>query len=345
MLAAIQKIVPMKIQFTLVLFFLTTLLFSQNDSIQMVNLENKVSFLESKIEQTEANQLNYRIEKDLLKETYSNNYSRIQTIITIVLGLISILGFLGINSIINTKKEYENELKEFSGLKIKFESDYNNLKNYQESFDKQINEINSLNQEQDKKLKILDVKEKANINISNGNYLQALEYITIGLELEPKYNNLRHLKALTYFRMQQYEDAIKVNKSILDDEPKNSSSLYDLSELLLITERNDEFIELRENYKTELNVNYDNPRSVYLQALYLYNLDKTKKIIEITDEFVANLEENSRKIYMDWDFTDIRRTFKGSEEERAKKLNYLINILGGNWSKANYKKQLEKDNK
>ncbi|MCK0161669.1 tetratricopeptide repeat protein [Muricauda sp. F6463D] len=236
----------MKIQLTIILIFLTTFLFSQNDSIKIVKLENQVSLLENKIEQVTTNQLNYKIEKDLLKETYSNNYSRIQTIITLILGLISVLGFLGINSIVKTKKEYEKELKEFAGLKTKFENDYNDLKDYQKSFDKQINEINSLNQEQDKKLKILDVKEKANTNISNGNYLQALEYITIGLELEPKDNDLRHLKALAYFRMQQYEDAININKSILADEPKNNNSLYDLAELLLITERNDEFVELRD---------------------------------------------------------------------------------------------------
>ncbi|WP_247045143.1 tetratricopeptide repeat protein [Allomuricauda sp. F6463D] len=244
-LAAIQNQL-MKIQLTIILIFLTTFLFSQNDSIKIVKLENQVSLLENKIEQVTTNQLNYKIEKDLLKETYSNNYSRIQTIITLILGLISVLGFLGINSIVKTKKEYEKELKEFAGLKTKFENDYNDLKDYQKSFDKQINEINSLNQEQDKKLKILDVKEKANTNISNGNYLQALEYITIGLELEPKDNDLRHLKALAYFRMQQYEDAININKSILADEPKNNNSLYDLAELLLITERNDEFVELRD---------------------------------------------------------------------------------------------------
>jgi tetratricopeptide (TPR) repeat protein len=333
----------MKIQFSIILIFISTFLFSQTDSIKVVTLENKVSFLENRIDQISTNQLNYKIEKDLLKETYSNNYSRIQTIITIVLGLISILGFLGINSIVKTKKEYENELKEFAGLKTKFENDYKYLKDYQKSFDKQINEINSLNQEQDKKLKILDVKEKANTNINNGNYLQALEYITIGLELEPKDNDLRHLKGLAYFRMQQYEDAININKSILEDDPKNNASLYDLAELLLITERNEEFKELRNNNKIELNTNFDNPKSVYLEALHLYNLKKPEKISKMTEEFIADIDENSRKRFMGWNFTDVRRTFKNSEEERTKKLNYLINILAGTWSKNNYNKELEKE--
>ncbi|MCK0161668.1 hypothetical protein [Allomuricauda sp. F6463D] len=93
-----------------------------------------------------------------------------------------------------------------------------------------------------------------------------------------------------------------------------------------------------------MNINYDNPKSVYLQALYLYNQNDPDKITEIIEKFITDLDENTRKRFMGWDFSDVRRTFKDSEEERTKKLNYLINILGGNWSKTNYKKQLEKDN-
>ena len=36
--------------------------------------------------------LNYKIEKEVLKETYENNYERISLIITLILGIIGILG-------------------------------------------------------------------------------------------------------------------------------------------------------------------------------------------------------------------------------------------------------------
>ena len=320
-------------------------MFGQTDSLKVLKLEQKQEILEQKLEQVKSNQINYKVEKDLLKETYSNNYSRIQTIITIVLGLFTVLGFLGINSITKTKREYEKELKEFKDLKSQLEKDYEKLKDKQETFDKQIIEINSLNQEQDKKLKVLDVKEKANSFISRGSYLQSLEYITIGLELVPKDNTLRHLKALAYFKMQEYEEAIKINKSVLEDDPKNTSSLYDLAELLLITKRDEEFIELREKYKTELAFNYDNPESIFLEALHQYNLNKPKEIEKITNKFIEDLEENERKRFMNWSFDDVRRSFKNPSEERTKRLNYLINFLSGAWNKTNLNKQLEKDKK
>jgi tetratricopeptide (TPR) repeat protein len=335
----------MNLKLTYFLLFFATFSFGQNDSLRIVETNYKLDQLEEQLQQVKTNQLNYKIEKDLLKETYSNNYSRIQTIITIVLGLLTVLGFLGINSITKTKKEYENELKEFKDLKAQLEKDYDKLKEKQESFDKQIIEINSLNQEQDKRLKVLDVKEKANGFISRGNYLQALEYITIGLELEPKDNTLRHLKALAYFRMSEYEEAIKINQSVLEDDPKNSSSLLDLAELLLITKRDDEFVTLRESYKTELVLNYDNPKSVYLEALHLYNANKPKEIKKITTKLIESLEENERKRFTNWEFEDIRRTFKDVSEERTKCLNYLINFLNGSWNKLSYQKQLEKDKK
>lgn len=335
----------MKIKLTLILILFSAVLFAQTDSLQIVKFENKVELLEQQLNQVKSNQINYKLEKDLLKETYSNNYSRIQTIITIVLGLITVLGFLGINSITKTKKEYENELKEFKDLKAQLEKDYEKLKEKQESFDKQIIEINSLNQEQDKKLKILDVKEKANSFISRGSYLQSLEYITIGLELEPKDNNLRHLKALAYFKMQEYEEAIKINKSVLEDDSKNTSALFDLAELLLITKRDEEFVELRSNYKTELVFNYDNPKSVYLEALHLFNQEKPAEIEKITNELLNGLEENERKRFLSWSFDDVKRTLKDSEEERTKQLNYLINVMNGNWSKVNLQSHIEKQNK
>ena len=121
----------MNLKLTYILLFFATFSFGQNDSLRIVETNYKLHQLEEQLQQVKTNQLNYKIEKDLLKETYSNNYSRIQTIITIVLGLLTVLGFLGINSITKTKKEYENELKEFKDLKAQLEKDYDKLKEKQ----------------------------------------------------------------------------------------------------------------------------------------------------------------------------------------------------------------------
>ena len=87
-----------------------------------VEIERELYDLENKVKIIDTNQLNYKIEKDLLKETYSNNYEQINLIITIVLGIIALLGFLGLRDISSIKKNFNSELKIL-------ESKLNNLKN------------------------------------------------------------------------------------------------------------------------------------------------------------------------------------------------------------------------
>ena len=55
--------------------------------------------LEDQFKEIRRDELNYQIEKDLLKETYSSNLQTLNLVLTIVLGLFSIIGFLGIRDI------------------------------------------------------------------------------------------------------------------------------------------------------------------------------------------------------------------------------------------------------
>ena len=76
----------------------------------MKNCIQDIRVTEFRLKRQENNEQNYKLEKDLLKETYSNNYERINIVITIILGVIGILGYLGIRDISSIKKEYEKEL-------------------------------------------------------------------------------------------------------------------------------------------------------------------------------------------------------------------------------------------
>ncbi|HEY1047976.1 MAG TPA: hypothetical protein VGF79_16160, partial [Bacteroidia bacterium] len=106
----------MKNTILLLFAFLQMNLFA-SDSI---SLNNRFDIIERNVKQIETNQLNYKIEKDLLKETYSNNYERINLIITIVLALIAILGALGIKDINNIQKNYKLELERLNNLRDEF---------------------------------------------------------------------------------------------------------------------------------------------------------------------------------------------------------------------------------
>ena len=97
--------------FFISLSFVDRLLLSENkDSLQIINLKNQVTQLENSVSEIRRDELNYKLEKDLLKETYSNNYERISLIITIVLGIIGLFGYSGLKDINSIRKEYTTAL-------------------------------------------------------------------------------------------------------------------------------------------------------------------------------------------------------------------------------------------
>ena len=86
-------------------FILFFVCLTNNVFADTLTINRKLEDLEFRLKRIEGNEQNYKLEKDLLKETYSNNYERINFFITIALGLIGILGFLGIRDISSIKKE------------------------------------------------------------------------------------------------------------------------------------------------------------------------------------------------------------------------------------------------
>jgi hypothetical protein len=60
------------------------------------HLAEKLGFLERSVKEVRRDQLNYKIERDLLKETNSSNIQTINIVIAIVLSIFSVLGFLGV---------------------------------------------------------------------------------------------------------------------------------------------------------------------------------------------------------------------------------------------------------
>ena len=110
-----------------ILFFLT--LFSwqvkgQSDSIKTNNnsFKSEVNNLKHEIEILKRDQLNYQIEKDLLKDAYSNNYDKLNLFITGILLLFGFFGVLGIRDINSIKKEHKDELEKLKSLQVDLES-------------------------------------------------------------------------------------------------------------------------------------------------------------------------------------------------------------------------------
>src|SRR5438876_10467 len=83
-----------------------------NEAAAQVTSTNDATIrrLEEQLSEIRRDQLNYRIEKDLLKETYSSNYQIVNGALAFFLTAASIIGFLGIRDINALKKDYMAEL-------------------------------------------------------------------------------------------------------------------------------------------------------------------------------------------------------------------------------------------
>jgi len=74
------------------IFILNASSFSQSlDSLK--NTGNNFNYLEKQIQEIRRDQLNYKIEKDILKEVYSSNIATINLVITLILAVFGIIGF------------------------------------------------------------------------------------------------------------------------------------------------------------------------------------------------------------------------------------------------------------
>ncbi|WP_394747664.1 tetratricopeptide repeat protein [Spongiimicrobium salis] len=323
------------ILFSIALF--TIHLNAQLDSVSLKKLQSEQVDLENKISQIRQNQLNYKIEKDLLKETYTTNYERIQSIITLILGVFTVLGFLGIRSIWNLKKNYETELNEIRTLKAMFENDHEILIDKLDKLDLKIKAIDSINEKQDIALKILDLRERIESLIKSRQYIKALEYITVGLEINPERIGFKQSKAFVLFRLQKYREAIKLHQEILKIEPKNDDSLFDLAELLLIVKDDQEFEQLRNTYKDELDLNPENPKTVFFDAFYNFNKQNVDLLNSNISIILDGMDTDEVKKHFVWDFSDLKLSIKDRESNSLKrKIIGLTNLLDGSWTKKKY---------
>lgn len=305
----------------------SSFLFSQKDDIKSNELELKK--LENSIIEIRRDQLNYQIERDLLKETFSSNYQTVNIVLTIVLGVFSILGFLGIKDIGAIKNQYHAELEKMNDLRRNFESAIKQYKDDQLKVKEDYIQILSANEEQNRRLKVLELQEKVDSLVSGKNYQRALEYIIPALELDPKNIILLNHKGTCLWRIKDYIGSINEYQKVVEIEPNNIFAVENIAELYIITNQIDEFDLFYKKHKSVLQSISNGVLIIYFDTLRNYinnNVDEMKRIIRGYIESLT--QEKSKKT--NWDFTDIVVAFSPKNDEaKGALLLLLISILKG----------------
>ena len=310
------------------------LLLSSNifaDIQENIKLDDKLDKIENSISKIRRDQLNYSIEKDLLKETFSSNYQTINIVLTIILGVFSIIGFLGIRDISEIKKQYEKELVKVNTISSDLELKIKQISKEQEKVKEDYSKIISTNDEQNIRIKVLELQEKIASFINANNYQRGMEYITIALELDPSNTILLEQKAISLWRLNDLEAAILLYKDLLNSNP-NDNLILNLCELFLLTKKTTEFKELYNKYKTIVDSQYEKKISTYFQLLLHYQENKGDEMQRLIIEFLS-----SKKIHeipmrnSAWVFDDARKILKKEPNSKAKThITNFIELLKGN---------------
>ncbi len=261
--------------------------------------------LEHIIKQIDANQLNYRIEKDLLKETYSNNYEKVNLVITLILGVIGVLGYLGLKDINSIKKEYEIELSNLRQIQGQFNLKSQEFDSDKKKFDEELKSIIKDNEEQNRKIKFIELKDKVRTLLKDNNLTSALEFANAALNISENDTDLLNQKGRILCRLNQMREAVDAFTMARNSNPKDTTTIFNTAECLFFAKDIESAKKVIDEHKS-LFESKDNGRLLELfKVIDLFFSNKKDELLAIAKGYVdlQNLKTTGKKM-PGWDLTE-----------------------------------------
>jgi len=313
---------------------------AKNDNIKEQELMSEIKVLRNdilianqSIQELRRDQINYSIEKGLLKEAYSSNIQTINIVITIILAVFTVLGFLGVKSIDSIRKDFRNELDELKGLKIKYETNFEEIDKNIKSSMETLNEIKDVNKDKSERLRLLELQEKVATLIKNKSYKRALEYISAGLLVHNSDIVLLTQKASCLMKLGKFHEAINVTNILHELEPTTEGYISNLMELHLLLKQPTEYDNLIKKYADLILSN--NPKIIiwYFESLKLYiNGDVQSLKNHIINLKIDDENEKTSRI-KGWGFYEASLALKADNDCEAKTIiSNILKFLSGSLS-------------
>lgn len=263
------------------------------DSISDIRIKN----MEYEIQQIRSNEVNYKLENQLIKDMYSLNYQTISFIVTIASIIFAVLTFLGFRDVRALKNAYQEELSKLKIIKEDFDSE-------RKKTEANIHLIQQASKEQDEKIRFLELKEKIIELIKNGALDSALGYAEVAIAIK-RDADILSLKARILSRMNRYEDAITSINDALQLDPKNQILLTNLAEYLLFGNKLQAAKEAFE--ETQKNFNYrTNEANIILPLIRKYQEKDTNYLIQKLQTYLIEDKDKTvmTKKIKNWDLAD-----------------------------------------
>ena len=314
-----------KLHMRKIFLIITLLFFAKLSFADTISIERRLNNIENNVKQVETNQLNYKIERDLLKETYSNNYERINLVITIIFGIMGILGYLGLKDISSIKKEYEQELSNLKKLQGQFNSKSIEFDNEKTKFENELKLIIKENEEQNSKIKFIELKDKARTLLKDNSLAPALEFANAALNINSEDADLLNLKGRILCRLNLIKDAVDSFMLARKANPNDSITILNTAECLYFNNDIETAKKLIEEHKSLFENKEYGKLLDLLNIFELFHNNKKEELLAIAEGFVDfnNLKSKSDKI-SGWDFQEALFFIYHQQESEMKKITQNI---------------------
>lgn len=319
-----------------VIIIIIFLCFTNLASADSLANSRKIEDLEFRLKRQENNEQNYKLEKDLLKETYSNNYERINIVITIILGVIGILGYLGIRDISSIKKEYEKELSSLRDIQAQFKLKSDELDKNKKKFEDDLKLIISENEEQSRRIKFIELKEKIPSLLKDNNLTSAIEFSNAALELSKNDIDVLNLKGTALIRLNQIGDAVDTFQLALSTNPTDSKTILNSAECFLFAKDIEGAKKLMQQHRSAFEAKGNGILLEIFSLIEYYHAGNKEKLLEIAKKYVSidNLSVATKKINV-WNLKEAEYFAHYQPEGELKKIFqniiwYLDGQIDGN---------------
>jgi tetratricopeptide (TPR) repeat protein len=288
--------------------------------VEMQNIKKKIELISFGIDEVRRDQINYKIEKDLLKEAYSSNLSTVNIIMTILIGVFTVLGFLGLLNVGKIKSDFKEELKELKSIKENYEKKFSEIKTDIEQYRQALDLITTTNDTQNKKIEVLEIQEKTGSLINSSYFERALEYADAGLAIDSNDSILLAHKSRCLALLGRFKEAIIVSTTLNKDEPSN---LCNFLELMLISRNLELYDSKFPDWKEKIDSLYPKWIVWYFELLKFYIDSNLKSMTShITNNLNPNEDKKERKL-RGWEFKEVTAAFGKDQETDEKKLLFL----------------------
>lgn len=300
-------------------------------------LNNEIDYLKKLIqlnadqmEILRRDQVNYKLEKDLLEKAYSAYYQNLNIVMALI---VAALGGVGVLSVRSLKEDYKNELDKLTDLKVKLEKDINEVVKLKDSVANLKDSVEDLSS--DISMKLMDIIEKAVHHQNNHNWPWAMAWVSKGLLIDPENLTLLDTKKRCLFYLGQWSDAADTCKKRMElsvNQPDHMQSVFELLEMLALN-KDDRFEKYYQTYKPAIDAEYNYGLVAdflrLLKTIIDDDLNKTRDILTP----MCSLSGGAIVIYGFeplWSLEFVRYTLQSLKTPiQQKYLNTVINFYSG----------------